>query len=118
MYGLPKDFDPAVFVGRVVEMTCFTSNTINVHFDAGVSVTLEGSFLHSFDNGNDQASQTIPIRKSELMRLIGSQVIAGSIDPPGTLVLTFDSGDILKCLDDLPNYEAYTLRIGEREIIV
>jgi hypothetical protein len=41
VYGLPKDFDGSMFIGRTVELISFSVNTIHISFDGDVSITIE-----------------------------------------------------------------------------
>jgi len=52
------------------------------------------------------------------MPLIGQTVDTATATPDGTLALVFDNGNSLTCLDDLQNYESYSICIGDREIFV
>jgi Family of unknown function (DUF6188) len=119
MYGLPDDFDAGAFVGRTLEQVCFTENQVTLHFDCVVDITVESAFVHG-DRKSESSHPVIrmPVHESGLMRLLGSSIIESSGNQDGTLMLAFDNGDLVKILDDAPNYESYQIRIGDRVIIV
>jgi hypothetical protein len=118
MYGLPRDFDATVFVGRELITISFSANTIHLAFSDNISITLTSSFVYCDASSDACLNQTIPVRSSNLMHLIGQTVDTATATPDGTLALVFDNGNSLTCLDDLQNYESYSICIGDREIFV
>jgi hypothetical protein len=46
-----------------------------------------------------------PFSESDLMQLLEHKISAVSGKKDGTLTLVFDDGQILKCYDQLPNYD-------------
>jgi hypothetical protein len=119
MYGLPADFDGAFFTGRVVEEVSFTTSSIVISFDQRVAITIESAFEHVVDAMPGQSQIVyVPVCESKLMALIGLPVRATEAKQDGTLTLFFDGGQILRCIDDKPNYESYIIRNGDNEIYV
>ena len=119
MYGLPKDFDPAGFVGRIIELVSFTANTVHLGFNGGYSLTVESSFEHRPEQrGTGPVRFDVPLEDSGLMRLIGRSVLAAEVERPGTLFLRFDDGQTLRCFDDSTEYESYKINCNGVEIIV
>lgn len=118
MYGLPPHFDASVFVGRTLDLICFSTNTMDISFEGNVSITVMGSFSYQRSPSEPAIKQSLPVMSSDLMGLLGKEVLRaeGSID--GMLSLEFADQHVVTFLDDVPNYEAYIIRIGEREIIV
>lgn len=119
MYGLPENFDGSFLIGRTLEMICFNANQIYLHFDGQVTITIEGSFSHQrAQSGSDTQVLSVPVSESDLMQLLEHKITGVSGEKDGTLTLVFDDGQILKCYDQLPNYESYQIRHGEKVIIV
>lgn len=118
MYGLPVNFDAAVFVGKKLGLICYSTNTINFSFEGDVSITLMGSFIYRHSPYEIVIKQSLPVSSSDLMCLIGRVVCSSEGREDGTLALHFDNGHILMFLDDSQEYEAYSIRIGKRSIIV
>ena len=118
MYGLPKDFNASIFVEHELVQICFTINTIHLYFDGEVSVTLLASFAYSPTLNEASSIETVPVLSSSLMQLIGKKVGSATAKVDGTLTIVFQDGASLVCLDDSLDYESYSIRIGEREIIV
>jgi Family of unknown function (DUF6188) len=119
MYGLPEDFDGSFLIGRALEMICFNANQIYLHFDGQVTITIEGSFSHQraqYESNTQILS--VPVSESDLMQLLEHKISAVSGDKDGTLKLVFDHDQILRCYDQLPNYESYQIRHGDTVIIV
>jgi uncharacterized protein DUF6188 len=113
MYGLPKDFDGGVFVGRTLEMICFAQYRLYLHFERGLTVSIESSFSTTPDRIID-----VPVVESDLMRLIGSVVVAATGDDLGTLTLAFYGGDKLRVYDSSKAYESYTISYDGKELVV
>jgi hypothetical protein len=113
MYGLPRDFDGSVLVGRTLEMVCFSQYQVYLHFDAETTITIEGAFSYKTDHPVD-----VPVQQSNLMELIGASVSAARGDENGTLCLVFDNGATLEVYDDTKQYECYTISYGGKVIIV
>jgi hypothetical protein len=119
VYGLPEDFDASGFQGRSVELVSFSANTIHIAFDGSYSVTIESTFEHSSGQQGDRPMHSVvPVKESRLMLLVGRSVVTATIERPGTLVLRFDDGQTLWCLDDSQEYESYRISCKDREIIV
>ena len=113
MYGLPKDFDGNVLVGRVLEMVCFNENQVYLHFDRKTTITIEVAFSY----GSDQVIE-IPVKESNLMESLGASVTEAHGDEHGTLSLLFDNGQTLKVYDPSKQYESYTISYEGKVIIV
>jgi len=118
MYGLLANFDVSAFVKKELTLVSFSVNTINLSFEEDVSITILGSFMYSPDLPTSESKQTIPVSSSNLMRLIGKVVCFAERRDDGGLTLHFDNGHILVILDDSREYESYSVRIGDKEIVV
>lgn len=118
MYGLPKDFDVAVLVERKLDLLCFTANTISFTFDGNAQITIMGAFIYRQNDHEIADKQIVPLSTSNLMGLIGKKVCRAASCQDGTLTLHFDNRHILTILDDSQQYESYTIRLGDKDIIV
>jgi hypothetical protein len=118
MYGLPKDFSALIFVGQELVEICFTVNTAHLVFDGEVSITLLSSYVYTSSSNNVSRKETVPVLSSSLMHLIGKKVSSATAKTDGTLTLMFEDGASLILLDDSRDYESYSIRIGDREIVV
>jgi len=119
MYGLPEDFDGSFFVGRLLEVVSYTTNSVFLGFDNGVSITIESSFEYrSAINEAHVERHRVPVRSSSVMQLVGHSVEAVEAEREGTLTLRFKGGHVFRCFDDQPNYESYRIAHGNDEIFV
>ena len=120
MYGLPKDFDGSIFVGKTVVLVSFSVNTIHITFEGDVSITLQSSFEYrdSAQQTDDVCTQQVPVKESRLMQLAGRIVERVETNTDGTLTLHISGGHLLRCFDDSPNYESYSITHGKDEIYV
>lgn len=118
MYGLPADFDAAIFIGKELEQVSFTANTVRLAFAEDVAITLESRFAFQTERTAALVVQEPPVQASTLMALVGQTVGAAEATRSGTLRLEFAEGGVLVCHDDSTQYEAYRIRIGNQEIVV
>ncbi len=118
MYGLPEDFDGSFLVGHRLEMICFNSNQLYLHFDGQLTIKIEGEF--SYDSGlGDSEAKPIhpPITESKLMHLLEHSISQAAGNEVGTLTIMFDNGHILKCFESF-DYESYEIKHGADRLIV
>lgn len=116
MYGIPEDFDPAIFVGAMVERVCFGPYIVHVDFgvEEGLRLSIEGTFEHSgtADGGWQDAGQP-PIDSSRLVRLAGQTVKTAVVKDAQTLALSFDDDQALHVYDSSRQYESFQIHHGQ-----
>jgi Family of unknown function (DUF6188) len=117
MYGLPKDFNAAIFVGRNLVMICFNENQIYLYFDQKLSIVVEYALSYQDQSTSTPRTIEVPVLKSDLMQLLGHSITNASGNDEGTLTMEFDNGHVLQCLDQY-GYEAYQIKIDNKSIIV
>ena len=118
MYGLPKDFDTSIFLGKTIQAISFSANTIDFMFDDALSITATGSFSHHIPGQNSDEVESIPVKNSKLMQLTEKSVVSAKVEGRGNLVLQFNDGQILRCIDDTPRYESYSITYHSKETFV
>jgi hypothetical protein len=118
MYGLPNGFDGSRLIGRRLEQICFSENQLALHFDDELSVIIESTLLCQDSATSIGQLIEIPVSQSNLMRLLGRAILKSYGDDSGTLIIEFENGCILKCLDTSRAYESYKIIHGKEEIIV
>jgi len=119
MYGLPDDFPAEVFVGTTLQEISFLEYQVRFFFGEALAITVEASFSHATDaSGKGMTVHYVPVLSSGVMALTGHTVSAAVGARDGTLTLTFDNGNALAFYDSTPTYEAYSIKIGQRVIIV
>jgi hypothetical protein len=123
MYGLSKDLDLSFFVGKTLNSVSFSLNTIYFGFDGNVSIDLSSSYQHQQkadiecqQSGTIQAVFKCP--NSSLMQLLEHSVILATAGDDGSLSLTFDNGDVLKCIETPGPYECYEFSDGKNAWVV
>lgn len=127
MHGLPKDFDVSIFVGKTLVSLHFYEFSISMNFEDRekhpleltrvdcVLLTLESSYSHQRSEDKLEVRIDIPTQQSTLLELVRRSVRAASAEFPGTLVLEFQGGHVLKCYDDTNMYESYHIRHDGKE---
>jgi len=118
MYGLPVTFDASVFVGVQLMQVSFSANTVNLVFEPEIVVSIEAAFVVSAGAGLQPVKYSPPVQSSDLMTLIGEHVVAATGNADGTLVLEFDNGGKIVCLDDSLDYESYKIRANGLDLVV
>jgi hypothetical protein len=118
MYGLPKDFDYSIFVGRVVEQVAFMEYMVWISFDADLSIAIECSYSHQVAPDDPERIMEVPPKESTLMQLPGKLVESAAAEDSTTLVLRFKGGHVLKCFDDTKAYECFKIVSRGKETIV
>lgn len=119
MYGLPPDFNGDFFKGVVLQEVYYCQNVLFLRFDGDVRLSIESAFSHSLAGSEEEVYvQEFPLFESHLMRLLGKSVTEVHHDRRGTLKLVFDNGDVLRCYDPTPVFEAYTIHHGGEDLVV
>src|SRR5438552_6691694 len=70
MYGLPKDFNGAFFVGCEVELVCFAQYQVFFRFSGDVKLSVGGAFSYRRSSESTEAVIEVPVCQSDLMRLV------------------------------------------------
>lgn len=118
MYGLPANFDSAVFVDRILESVTFATNAIHLDFGDHTSVTALSHLTYSVGQDLDLCRDVVPVMDSSLMTLVGQRVVGAEVRLPGDLILRFDGGGMLTAEDDSAHYESYSLSTPTGEVFV
>jgi hypothetical protein len=121
MHGVPADLPVQALVGCELDHIGLAMHQIQLHFHGGAHISIESGWHLKDGRGNliDQAIDPPAARKSyQIHRLLQQAVTAASIDPPRSFTVTFENGDALTILDDLPRYESFSLRVGGREFYI
>jgi hypothetical protein len=123
MYRLPKDLDLSFFAGKMLNIVSFSTNTLWFKFDGKIEITVWSCYQQQqkMDVEKNQlgtVQSVYQLTASWLMQLVGHSVVTASADEEGTLILTFDHGQVLRCLNDQPAYECYSFTDGEHEYVV
>jgi hypothetical protein len=119
MYGLRKDFDTSFLLGKKLELICLSENTVNFHFNDGLSFTIESAYSHQTpgSKGADEPIQ-VPALSSNIDELLGSSVTDVLANEDGTLILKFANQHQLKFFDTSPQYESYKINYKDVTVIV
>lgn len=118
MHGLPKGFDGSFFIGLRLDSVTFAEYVISLFFDGNVGITIDGTFAHVVDDGQEIVFQKAPFLQSSVMQLVGKSVVGVSSEVDGTLKLFFSNGHKFICYDSSKQYESYHIRNGDQEINV
>jgi hypothetical protein len=125
VYGIPADFDPAIFVGKTLDTVCFGPYIVTFNFgsEAQLSLTLEGSYeqVGPPDEGwTDRVERLGDVRltESRLMQLTNHDVVRAIADDAKSLRFHFSNGQTLRLIDDSDHYESFQIYSGDRLWVV
>jgi hypothetical protein len=116
MYGLPSDFDPAIFTNRELERVTFGANVIVLGFSNDLTVSISGSLPYEDVSGVERIDRP-PTASTRLIGLVGQSIRGVDLKSPKELLLRFERGSVT-LLDDSEFYECYLIHDGDREIVV
>ena len=102
---------------RRLEMLCFASYAVYLHFGDGIVITIEGEFEHAIA-GERPHRHSFPLQSSKLLRLIDKKVEDLEILKDGTLRFDFSNGDRLIIRGKNGPYEAYHIKHAGTQITV
>ena len=117
MYPFPTDFDVRQFQFAELEMVCFASYSMYLHFTRNLMLTVECDFEYCEVGKPTGTRSTFPLRNSSLMQLVGSRVTEANVSETATLSLQFESRGVLR-IHPHATYESYRIKQGGREFIV
>jgi hypothetical protein len=82
-------------------------------------ITIEGPYEHRIYN-SDQKVEAVKasLEQSQLPRLLSNELVSAHANSDSSIVLGFSNGDKLAILLSDGPYEAYSIRIRGRELIV
>lgn len=115
MYGFPTDFDCREFIGKRLEMVCFNSTQIYLHFSDGLFVTINGEFSHELNENKKRYK--LPVFYPNFINLCEEVVVEAFVEEEKNLYLKFESQHVV-CLYDDPKFEAYEINKNGKRMIV
>ncbi len=117
VHGLSTSTDLSFVVGKRVDHICYGLYTISIGLEDS-AISVEGK--HAYTAANER--QTLWERGSppstDLLGLLGTEVVNASVIEDGTVELSFSRGDRLLLFDDSDQYESYQIQSGNHLIIV
>lgn len=124
MKQLPEDFDAQMFVGLTVVQISVNANQLLFHFDSEVLLVVEYA-VHLTTVASARVAVPPPPLRIEvpefdprILALIEQRCTAAEALRDCTLIIRFQTGDVLEVLADIPMYESYRIYHEGRELIV
>lgn len=118
MYGLPVDFDPAVLRGEELVQVCVGQSDLILNFEPRLSILVTSAVAYAPAGGRPVTFASFPEAGRELLALLGDTVDTVSLLNGRTLQLHFRTGASLAIVDDSDRFESYTIKRGDRLIVV
>jgi hypothetical protein len=112
VYGIPENFDTAVFVGATLERVCFGPYLVQLEFgsDQPLHVSIESAYVHTGPDQEDWRDEVrLPLNSSRLMQLTNHTVVKAARLDRERLELVFDHGHSLMLIDDTEHYESFQI---------
>ena len=105
--------------GKEVDTVSHAKYVMHISFDKDNMITVEAPF--QLRNDCEKESRTyldFPLSNSPAVRILGSRVFDIDTSENGSLILSFENGEILIVDASEHRYEAYTLKIDGRKYVV
>lgn len=118
MYKLPQDEELSFLLNKTLLQVCIGLNDLILNFDDQIVITITSCLGIISCSGNLVIHESFINSASDVLSLIGREITLVSGDAKGTLTLLFDNGVSLCAYDDSQEYESYTIRNGNKLIVV
>jgi hypothetical protein len=118
MYGLPIDTDLSFLQDAILIQVCIGENETILRLHPGVAIMIASNVRLVTPTGEEQTFETSIGFGSAVLSVLGDNVSSASVEPPGTLKITWSSGHILYIVDSWSDFESYTVTHGEDVIVV
>jgi len=116
MYKFPEEFDPAIFVGRTLEMVCINANQVYFHFNDHLMICAESAFWYERQDKSHSDVQ-VPLDQLEVLQLLEHDVARAQIKKGDVLIVIFDNGASLR-FDPVLGYESYRVVVAGKETFI
>ena len=118
MYRLPPDVDLSFFHGKTLLQICIGANEVIFNFDGCISVTVMSQLECHFADGAREVYEDFRAAAALIVKFIGTDVKTARGNQLGTLTLEFEGGGSLSIFDDSDQFESYTIKNGNKLIVV
>jgi len=118
MYGLPKGLSLEFLCGQTLLQVCVGAHDLILNFHDDVSVTVTSRIACAGPDGARHEYDDFRQAAPELMVFLNETIAKAEGSEDGTLRLAFDTGGTITIYDDSAEYESYTIRHGERVIVI
>jgi len=118
MYSIPENFDPEKLTSRVIEQISFTLNSVCLSIGRGDFICINNSFYLE-ERGINIFHEIFPVETDfGLLNLLEKKILRIEVSQNRKELLIFIENDsVLKlCNDD--NYESYSIRLDNEDIIL
>jgi hypothetical protein len=118
MFGVPADLDLSAFEGSTLEQVAIGTHQIAFHFDPQGSISVEGAW-ELLDRDGALVDRSVEPAEREVYRVhlcLGQRVASARVESSSSIALTFDSGHVLRILDDNDRYESFHIQPGDVHI--
>jgi len=114
MYGVTDRIDLSKFVGTTLEQISIGSYQIIFRFGPGCFIAAEGRWLLLGPDGSvvDQSEEPDERDAYRVHICLGQRVAAATPEPPDAISITFDTGHVLRFVDDSEQYESFSIQPG------
>ncbi len=118
MYGLSPNIDLSFLSHQMLIQVCIGAHDLLLHFGADVSISVTSSVGCTDSSGTSHKYADFRQAAAHVAALIDQTVVSVEGNESGTLTLGFDGGGVLVVFDDSKEYESYTIKHGDRVIVV
>jgi hypothetical protein len=112
MYGVTEQLDLSKFAGATLETITIGRHQISFDFDSQASLVSEGRWYLVGPDGS-VVDQSMDLAHRDFYRVhvcVGKRVVAAVPEPPKAIALTFETGYVLRLVDDSEQYESFHIQ--------
>jgi hypothetical protein len=114
MYGVTDRIDLSKFVGTTLEQIAIGRYQIIFRFHPDGSIDSEGKWLLLGPDGSvvDQSEEPGERDAYRVHVCLGQRVATATPEPPDAIAITFETGYVLRFVDDSEHYESFNIQPG------
>lgn len=115
MHGVTEGIDLSKFAGTTLERVSIGLHQIAFDFDPGCSIASEGRWLLLGPDGSvvDESEEPGERDAYRVHVCLGQRVIAAAPEPPDAISIAFETGYVLRFVDDSEHYESFHVQPGD-----
>src|SRR5262245_26525414 len=115
MYGVPDGLNLRFLHGSELIQVCLGLHQVQFIFHPEGAISVEGEWeLLGADGSLLDRSEPAPrMLAFQLHRLLGQRVSQTQVNPPTSVAVQFESGEVLRVFDSSKEYESFTIQPGD-----
>lgn len=115
MYGVPNWLDLSFLRGSELIQVCLGVHQVQFIFHPLGAIAVEGGWQLLGADGSvlDRSEPAPRVLAFQLHRLLGQRVARAQVDPPTSVAVQFEGGEVLRVFDSSKEHESFTIQPGD-----